>query len=160
MKDPNQRESVNPITGRLSVETVNKEKSMTQQQFKDECDINNIMQKYVTTGEFSHATKKQGVYADFSGIRDYQQMVETVMYAQEAFDLLPAKVRSRFRNDPGELLAFLQDPNNKEEARSLGLLADNAVPAASMANNDAIQRDDKTPISADTAQKTPLEKSV
>lgn len=35
---------------------------------------------------------------------------------------LPAELRKRFRNDPGMLLAFLEDPQNRAEAESLGLV--------------------------------------
>lgn len=122
MKHPFQKISTHPVTGRTVVDTVNKEKSITQQQFKDECDINNIMAKYQKTGEFTGAIRKGGQYGDFSQITDFHDMQNTLIYAQEAFMLLPANVRTRFRNDPGELLNFLQDENNYDEALDLGLL--------------------------------------
>lgn len=108
--------------GTLDIGTLNTEPSLAQQQFKDECDINNIMKKYQTTGQFTHLTSATGVYADFSQITDYQEMLDTVRYAQEAFSALPAEMRLRFNNNPGELLTFLQDPNNRAEGESLGLI--------------------------------------
>lgn len=108
--------------GSVSVATVNIEPSLTQQQFKDECDINKIIKSYEATGEFTHKTSKVGQYADFSGIRDYHEMVEKVAYAQEAFMTLPAQVRLKFQNDPGELLQFIQNPANREEAMRIGLI--------------------------------------
>lgn len=122
MKDPNQIISIHKETGRVHVATINKDPSLTQQQFKDECDINNIIKKYETTGEFTHLTRKQGQYADFSNITDYQTMLETVKYADEAFAALPAQMRLRFKNNPGDLLNFLQDKNNYDEAVKLGLI--------------------------------------
>lgn len=121
MRDPNQKITVHK-DGRVSVETVNKEPSMAQQQYKDECDINNIMKKYSTTGEFTHLTSKEGRYADFSQIESYQEMLDTVRYAQDAFASLPAETRSRFRNDPGQLLEFVQNPENYDEGVKLGLV--------------------------------------
>lgn len=108
--------------GRLRVQTINLEPSLTQQQFAADCDINNIMRKYQTTGEFTHLTSKQGRYADFSDITDYREMLDTVKYADEAFASLPADVRLRFKNDPAHLLEFLQDSKNYDEGVKLGLL--------------------------------------
>lgn len=121
MISPNQR-ITKLKNGQIHVETVNEEPTLTQQQFKDECDINNIIKRYETTGEFTHRTSKVGQYADFTQISDYQSMVNQVQYAQEAFNSLPAQVRARFKNNPGELLSFLQDPSNKDEAIKLGLI--------------------------------------
>ncbi|AXH78034.1 MAG: internal scaffolding protein [Microviridae sp.] len=108
--------------GRVRVQTINEEPSKTQQQFKDECDINNIVKKFSTTGEFTHLTSKEGRYADFSQITDYRDMLDTVLYAQEAFASLPADVRLRFQNNPAELLEFVQNPKNYDEGVKLGLV--------------------------------------
>lgn len=122
--------------GTLDVATLNDEASMTQQQFAAECDINNIMKKYNSTGEFTHLTSKQGQYADFSQITDYRDMLDTVRYAQEAFSSLPADVRLKFRNDPGELLAFLQDEKNYDEGVKLGLINARKIDENALNKND------------------------
>lgn len=108
--------------GTLRVATSNPDPSLTQQQFKEECDINTIMNKYIKTGEFRALTGRGGVYADFSEIKDLQSMLDTVRLAQDAFASLPAQVRQRFANDPAQLLAFIQDTNNRDEAIKLGLI--------------------------------------
>lgn len=132
MRDPAQIVSVRK-NGTVRVSTKNSEKSLTQQQFKDECDINNIMRKYSDTGQFTHLTQKTGMYADFSNIQDYQTMLDTVRYADEAFNTLPAQIRARFRNNPGDLLEFLQDPKNEPEAIALGLaIAKPQIPTPSV----------------------------
>lgn len=128
MKDPNQIVSVHPKTGRTHVETINNEPSMTQQQFREEADINNIMARYTNTGEFLHLTKQQGQYADFSQITDYQEMLNAVKYADEAFASLPALVRKKFSNNPEELLTFLQQSSNYDEGVTLGLLNPRPIP--------------------------------
>lgn len=122
MIDKAQIITVDKKSGRVRVRTHNQEPTLTQQQFKDECDINNIIKKYENTGEFTHRTSKVGQYADFSNIQDYQTMVETVQYAQEAFSSLPATVRARFENDPGKLLEFVQDSKNYDEGVKLGIV--------------------------------------
>lgn len=120
---PNQRHSLN-ANGMLHVESVNDEPTMTQQNTANEADINLIMKRYETTGQFNTAIKTGGKYQDFTQITDYKEMLETVIYAGEAFQTLPPLVRLKFQNNPGELLTFLQDPNNKPEAITLGLIDD------------------------------------
>lgn len=152
MKDPNQ-----VITkrkdGSIDVGTRNVEPSKTQQQFKDECDINNIVKRFADTGEFRHLTSKEGTYADFSQITDYQDMLDTVIYAKNAFSSLPAEVRKRFGNDPGLLLQFLQDPNNREEGEKLGLINKRDLPK----NDDLTTNKNKNAIKTKTPKTPPPE---
>nr|QJB20846.1 MAG: internal scaffolding protein [Microvirus sp.] len=101
--------------------TINTEESLTQQQFKAECDINNIMAKYKKTGLITHVNRFAGHIGDFSSGDSYQESLHKVMAAQESFNALPAHIRSRFFNDPAQMLDFLSDPKNDEEAVKLGL---------------------------------------
>lgn len=97
------------------------EPTRTKQSFKAECDINNIMKRYEKTGIIEHVAKRPPNYGDFSDVTDYQASVNKVMEAQEGFMRLPSKVRSRFQNDPGQFLEFMNNPINIEEMISLGL---------------------------------------
>lgn len=94
----------------------------TQQHFKEETDINNIMAKFAKTGLVDHVNNIQGAYGDFSTVQDYQLHLDQVMAADAAFMALPSGIRRRFDNDPAHLLAFLQDPRNRDEAIALGLV--------------------------------------
>lgn len=107
--------------GSLRVATINNDPSMTQQQFKDECDINNIIKKYSSTGQITHLARSQGVYADLSKIQDYQHSLNQVLEAEQAFGTLPAVIRERFQNNPAELVKFVSNPKNLEEGIKLGL---------------------------------------
>lgn len=95
----------------------------TKQEMKDECDINLIIPKAESTGIINHQSKTPPTYGDFSNNIEYQAALNQLIAADEAFQELPAKIRSRMNNDPGLLLDFLGDPNNREEAEMLGLLA-------------------------------------
>lgn len=96
--------------------------TMTKQSFKDECDINTILLKYQKTGFLDPAmVRARGSFGDFTSYDDYHSSLNQIIEAQEAFDQLPSSLRKRFSNDPGELLAFLEDPKNNEEAYKLGL---------------------------------------
>ncbi|AXH78009.1 MAG: internal scaffolding protein [Microviridae sp.] len=109
--------------GSIAVETVfdAEDESVTQQQFKDDCDINNIMKKYTQTGEFSHLNPNKGQYLDLVGLPDYQTALHTVIQAEESFMTVPAEIRKKFDNDPSQFIKFLSDEKNNDEAVKLGL---------------------------------------
>lgn len=102
--------------------------TMAKQSFKDECNINTIMAKYQNTGLIDHVAKVQGAYGDFTSVQDYQLSLNQVIAAQDAFDELPSAVRKRFANNPSELMAFLSDKENHDEAVKLGLIPKPSAP--------------------------------
>jgi phage internal scaffolding protein len=63
-----------------------------------------------------------GTYGDFSGVHDYHTALNALIASESEFAALPAQIRNRFQNDPSNLIEFLDDPRNKAEAESLGLL--------------------------------------
>ena len=69
-------------------------------------------------------------YGDFTDVVDYETALQRVITAQESFDALPARVRDRFENDPANLIEFLNDESNRDEALSLGLINPPQQPAA------------------------------
>lgn len=95
------------------------EESMTEQSHKDACDINVIMARYEKTG-VAPGTFFSPNYGDFTGIDDFHSASNAVIAAQDAFMGLDAHLRKRFNNDPGEFLAFMDDPKNLDEIVSLG----------------------------------------
>jgi len=97
------------------------EPSLAQQHFKDECDINNILRQFNVTGLLPERPLSPR-YGDFTGIGDYHTALNRVMAAQDEFDGLPAQIRARFNNDPSQLIEFLEDENNRQEAQDLGLV--------------------------------------
>lgn len=104
------------------------EPTMAQQQFRDEADINTIMERFGRTGELI-APVRMPQYGDFTGVSDYHTAMNAVIEAQTSFDALPAKVRARFDNDPGRFVEFCLDDNNRDEAVKLGLVAPKVEPA-------------------------------
>lgn len=112
--------------------------SRAQQHFRDETDINVMVQRFQRTGV--PPVPPVPAMAEFNQIFDFQSAMDTVVKAKQAFAALPSKVRSRFQNDPGQFLEFFNDPSNADEAVRLGLAsalpeppaaADNAVPLSS-----------------------------
>ena len=95
--------------------------TLTQQHFKDECDINNILRQFNITGLLPEHTLSPR-YGDFTGIGDYHTALNQVIAAEDEFMSLPAHLRARFGNDPAQLIEFLDNNENLDEAISLGLV--------------------------------------
>lgn len=93
----------------------------TQQSFKEECDINEIVRRFGLTGEVPE-NLHMPQSGDFTGVTDFQQAMNIVRQAEEEFLRVPAGIRARFNNDPGAMMAFLEDVNNRDEAVKLGLV--------------------------------------
>lgn len=113
----------------------NTEPSMTQQQFKEESDINFIMARYQKTGVLVDPltqTTRKPMFDDFSELGDFRDHQQAVIEAQEMFMALPSRLRARFSNDPAELLQWLSDPANKDEAIELGLMTNPLVETPEM----------------------------
>lgn len=95
--------------------------SMTKGSFKTQCDINVIMSRYKKTGLIQHV-REAGGFNNLPDAFDYHQAMNTIARSKQAFDALPAELRDRFSNEPARLLSFLNDPENRDEAVSLGLV--------------------------------------
>lgn len=92
-----------------------------QQQFKEECDINTIVERFGLTGQLpQNANVPQS--GDFTNIDDYHAALNQVIAADAEFMKFPADIRARFNHDPGEMIAFCDDPANREEAIKLGMI--------------------------------------
>jgi len=128
------------IQKRKRVQYFDNTPSMTQQQFKNQCDVNQILKKFEKTGMISHTNNSQGTYADFSTVKNFHENLNMVLNAQSAFDSLPASIRKRFSNNPTSLLEFVSDDSNYDEALSLGLIQQKPE------NSLAAPNDDKTTI--------------
>lgn len=97
------------------------EPTLTKQAFAEEADINVIVQRFGITGSLPE-NPLPASFGDFTGISDYHSAMNAVAEANEAFDALPAAIRAKFLNDPANLVLFLEDPSNRDEAVSLGLV--------------------------------------
>ncbi|AXH74000.1 MAG: internal scaffolding protein [Microviridae sp.] len=107
--------------------------SLAKQSFAEECDINTIVRRFGLTGELP-SNVRVPVHGDFRNLPDFHGAMRMIREAQEGFARLPANVRARFHNDAGELIDFLSDVGNRDEAVKLGLVvAQPAAPAAETA---------------------------
>jgi len=110
------------MTSRKRVQFSSNLPSRTQQHFKDQCNINSILDRYKKTGHLSHVRGASPQYGDFSLFTDLKSSIDKVSAASESFNSLPAPLRKRFQNDPTRLIDFVSNPSNYQEAASLGLV--------------------------------------
>ena len=109
------------------------EESMTQQHFKDECDINNIMKRYQETGVLIDpmtGARREPIFGEFDFEFDLRDAMDRINEAYERFNQLPSRVRERFDNSPAKLLEFLRDEDNYDEAVELGLVEPRPEPVS------------------------------
>ena len=92
--------------------------SMTQQHFKDECDINNILKSY--RGKIP-ASEEPAFFMDCT-VNDLQSAYSIAEDIGSRFDSLDSEVRAKFNNNPLELLEFVHNADNHTAAVELGLL--------------------------------------
>lgn len=97
------------------------DESRTEQEHAEEADINYIADRFLRTGEAPQVLNLP-TPMDFDGIFDFQTAMNTIAQAREEFMTLPAKVRTRFSNDPAQLLEFVNNNENREEAIKLGFI--------------------------------------
>lgn len=97
---------------------------MTEQCHKKECDMNYILRDYTRTGLIRHANENEGKYDDVSSA-DFQNAMFTVARVNSMFESLPGMMRKQFDNNASKFLEFVQNPNNYEEMRNMGILHGN-----------------------------------
>lgn len=105
------------------------EPTMTQQQFKVDCDLNTILDNFKVTGCLPYIEAPFSS-EDFSEGFDYREALHQIAEADAAFMELPAAVRKEFNNDPGEFLDFIDNPNNFERAVELGIFEKDPDPVS------------------------------
>lgn len=113
------------------------EPSLTQQQFKEETDINTIVQRFGITGELPE-NYQPPISGDFTNISTFEEAMLATRKAIEQFMELPGTVRERFDNDPGKLIAFLDRTDDVAKAEALALGITQPPPERIRTTTDAI----------------------
>lgn len=105
--------------------------SKVEQSHAGETDINAIIRKAQQVGHLPEPVAV-GSYGDFADACDYHECQNKLLAADGMFMALPAELRKSFDNDAGAMLDFVNDPDNIEEAREMGLVPkpDRAPPDA------------------------------
>lgn len=129
--------------------------SMTQQQFKDECEIESLLKAHnlgQVMGIFNNHDQ-QPLYADVTDIPDFHSAQNHVARATEYFEGLPSDVRSRFNNSLPEFLTALNNPGAREALTEMGVLKKAADKVADIAGEQLVVPPvaDKQPIVSESA---------
>lgn len=107
--------------GSIRIQHFNHDPSLTNQDEKDDCDVNVIIEKAMKGQTITHLSARTGVYMDLSEVPDFEKSLNIIAKAKSAFAELPAHLREKFHNDPKIMMEYLADPRNNEEAIELGL---------------------------------------
>lgn len=99
------------------------EPTRTQQHFKNETDINQIVKRAIATGNQAIFTPTQRAqFYDCTAYQDFQSALDMLGDVEDDFSSLPSAVRKQFGNDVERYVAFMSDPRNIDKAIELGLL--------------------------------------
>lgn len=112
-------DSVFPVGAGAYVEC--RDESLTVQADAEGADINNIIKRFVRTGQLPIIERPMlsGDLASVSG--DYQEMLHLIKDADDQFMKLPADVRAKFDNKPAKFVEFCSDDANLDAMRDMGL---------------------------------------
>ena len=103
----------------------------TKRAFKNDYDLNHVIQRYHKTGILPKMRSEQPTYGDYSNPIDYQEAQNKIMLANDLFGGLPARIRRDFNDDPATFLAFASNPDNLEELVDMGLADPSSLPSRS-----------------------------
>lgn len=105
--------------------------SRTKQSFKDECDINNVVRRYATTGMLSHVSRRQPTYGDFSSVTSLEQAIDLVAQLDDEFREMPSGIRAAADNNPLRYLEMLTSQAGVDRLAEAGLKFDQVDAPAS-----------------------------
>ncbi len=136
----------------------------TKQAFKDETDINKILQRAQKTGTISHLNKHEARYGDYSGFDFFGAQLQLAK-GREIFDDLPSEIRSEFNQNPAAFFAYVNDPVNKDDLikKLPGLAApgrqniDVSGKAAAAAPSEPVVSEKTAVLDPSVAAETPLD---
>lgn len=101
--------------------------SLTQQEFKESCDINNILAKFSVQAQALGVDpsqlmpQDQGTYGDFSNLDDFQTAQNKIAFLNDQFSNLPSSIRRKFGDDLNTFINAVSDPNRIDELGDLGV---------------------------------------
>lgn len=121
-----------PVSERKYSLDFTNEVSKTQQNQKNECDVNTIMENYSRTGVLKGSASTTPNFGQQTST-ELKDALQIVINAETQFNALPAKVRAKFKNDPSQLLDFVNDSKNVDEMVELGLATKPKAPTAAAA---------------------------
>lgn len=106
-----------------------KKPSLTQQCFKEQCDINNILESYSQQARAMRANIADLLppidsqdFADISNMEDFLTAQNKIAKVTQIFEQMPSNVRPEFGDDPANFIAALGDSQKYSQLADLGVL--------------------------------------
>lgn len=107
---------------KMMTEEAKKLPSMTNLENADSADVNKIIEKFILSGTVDNIAQGEAMEnVQLSTQTDYHETHRVLQNARRSFMKLGEEVRTKFHNDPIEMLEFMKDPKNIEECHRLGL---------------------------------------
>ena len=97
------------------------DESLTQQQFAEESEINNIIAFHDRTGVIKNVQQGVARYGDYSEVHEYREALDLIRNADEDFMKLPSHIRRKFNNNAGDFFEYVTNPANETEIVEMGL---------------------------------------
>ena len=91
--------------------------SLVKSQFAADCDLSNIVRKFIRTGELPQQRMRPNIGSDAAYPVDYQALQDTLAAARSNFELLPQDERDKFASveDWLEFKAAEEKPSAEEK---------------------------------------------
>lgn len=116
-----------------SMKTIDCGPGKTKQKVGMEHDINKLVARFKREGKIPRMNTSGQIFADDDGkvvdltsIGDYQDCMQRIVLAREAFDVYPSAIRRHFGNDVMQFVSFVDklksDPDAQRTAVALGIL--------------------------------------
>ena len=115
----------------------------TKREFGPEAEINNLMRRYLQTGELP-IPNTDPVYG-FANADDYLAQQQKLSDFRTMFELLPSEIREQCEGRPERLLDWLDDDRNADRALQLGLMTPDEHQAVTSADHDLDDQVNKPP---------------
>lgn len=111
----------NKYSPRVGVVVECLDESKTQQHFKDQCDINKIVNNLEATGSADHVKQARERYGDFTEILDVGVNLDKATKAKQLYEHLPVALRKATGNSIQGMFEFINDEKNFDECVKLGI---------------------------------------
>ncbi|AXL15612.1 internal scaffolding protein [Microviridae sp.] len=120
-KKLNNYQSEEVLARRLRFGTVTGTETETSQAFKDECDINRVLDRAKKGVGMAHLANYQKLYGDFQDFdgKTFEDMQIKLAEANTIFQDLPAHIRNEFDNQPGKFFEFVNNDENKDRLEEI-----------------------------------------
>lgn len=93
--------------------------TLTKPQFASECDISNIINKFMRTGQLPVMNERPTIQSTEGLPDNFQDLMDSMVKVRQQFDTLPLEERNKFNNNPELWLEALANEKNVNEPEKI-----------------------------------------